>query len=93
MDELNKHLLACCQRDLELSGAKPQHEYLHATLLDEECAAMLAFPDKAFEACEVIDTQVDKRSLVTVKANCYSVPVCWAHHPVCIKLFVDRVEL
>ena len=93
LDELNAHLLACCRKDLELPGAKPQHEQLRSALLEEERAAMLPLPDKAFEACEVIDTQIDKRSLVTVKTNCYSAPVRWAHHPVRIKLFVDRVEL
>ncbi|HAI14191.1 MAG TPA: hypothetical protein DCM28_20975 [Phycisphaerales bacterium] len=75
LDELNAHLLACCRKDLQLPGAKPQHEQLRATLLNEERIAMLALPETAFEACELIDTQIDKRSLVTVKTNCYSAPV------------------
>ncbi len=38
-------------------------------------------------------SRVDKRSLVTVARNRYSVPVRYAHHEVSIKRFADRVEV
>lgn len=36
---------------------------------------------------------MDKRSLVTIDTNCYSVPVVYAHHDVHIKRFANRVEV
>jgi hypothetical protein len=36
---------------------------------------------------------IDKRSLVTIQSNSYSAPVRWAHQPVLVKAFVERVEL
>ncbi len=38
-------------------------------------------------------SRVDKRSLVTVARNRYSVPLRYAHHDVSIKRFADRVEV
>jgi hypothetical protein len=93
LSELNEHLLACCGRDLHLPGARPHQDQRRGELLDEERRALLALPATAFEACELIDTVIDKRSLVTVATNGYSAPTRWAHHPVRVKLFVDSVEL
>jgi transposase len=93
LTELNEHLRACCQKDLQLPGAKPHRERRRGELLDEERRTFLPLPSTAFEACELIDTVIDKRSLVNVKTNGYSAPTRWAHHPVRVKLFVDAVEL
>jgi hypothetical protein len=38
-------------------------------------------------------TVVNKQALVRFDTNDYSVPVRWAHHPVLIKGFVERVEI
>jgi len=97
--ELNEHLLMSCTKDLQLPGPKPHQDRRRDALLAEERRGFLPWPapgagaGAAFEACELIDTVIDKRSLVTVKTNCYSAPTRWAHHPVRIKLFVDAVEL
>lgn len=91
--ELNEHLHRGCGKDLELPGPKPYGDRLRGALLAEDRRGMLDLPPTPFEACQLIDTVVDKRSLVTVVTNSYSAPTRWAHHPVRIKLFVNRVEL
>jgi transposase len=93
LDELNEHLLAWCHRDLQRLGPKPCQDRRRSELFEEERRSLLDLPPIAFEACELIDTTVDKRSLVTVKTNCYSAPTRWAHHPVRAKVFVNAVEL
>jgi transposase len=91
--ELNDHLEASCQKDLQLPGPRPHQDRRRGELLAEERRSFLPLPSTTFEACELINTTIDKRSLVTVKTNCYSAPTRWAHHPVQVKLFVDAVEL
>jgi transposase len=93
LSELNEHLLACCKKDLDLPGPRPHQDRLRSALLEEDRRGLLALQATAFEACERIDTLIDKRSLVTVATNSYSAPTRWAHHPVRIKVFVDSVEL
>ena len=91
--ELNEHLLTCCRKDLELPGARPHQDQLRSVLLEEDRRRFIELGAPAFEACEPIDTTIDKRSLVTVATNSYSAPTRWAHHPVRIKVFVNSVEL
>jgi transposase len=93
LGELGPRLLADCQRDLELPAPKPHQARTRRQLLDEERPALLPLPAAAFPACRQISTTIDKRSLVTVESNSYSAPVRWAHHPVVVKVFVDRLEL
>jgi len=96
LGELNDHLLACCRKDLELPGVRPYQDQRRSALLEEDRRGFLVLPTPevaAFEACERIDTTIDKRSLVTVATNSYSAPTRWAHHSVRIKVFVDSVEL
>jgi len=91
--ELNDHLLACCKKDLTLSGPSPHQDRSREELFKEEQRCFIPPQPTPFEACEKIDTHIDKRSLVTVATNRYSVPTRWAHHPVTIKVFVDSLEL
>lgn len=91
--ELNEHLLISCQRDLSLAGPNPHADRTREQLLEDERRCLRALEGPSCEACERISTTIDKRSLVTVDTNSYSAPVRWAHHPVQIKLFVDKVEL
>ena len=93
LDELNAHLLACCKKDLDLPGARPHQDRLRSALLEEDRRGFIELQATTFEACEPIDTTIDKRSLVTVATNSYSAPTRWAHHPVRVKMFVDSVEL
>lgn len=91
--ELNEQLLRACRQDLGLAGPKPHQERSREQLLAEERPAMVPLPVAAFAACRQLATTIDKRSLVTVDGNCYSAPVRWAHHPVRIQAFVERIEL
>lgn len=93
LGELNEHLLVCCAKDLQLPGPRPHQDKRRDALLTEERRTFLALPPTPFEACELIDTVIDKRALVTVETNGYSAPTRWAHHAVRVKLFVDAVEL
>jgi len=91
--DLNAHLLLCCEQDLERTGPRPHQDRTQGQLLEEERRCLLPLPERPFEACQRISTVIDKRSLVTIQTNSYSAPVRWAHHPVLVKAFVDRVEL
>jgi hypothetical protein len=91
--ELGPQLLAACQQDLELPGPKPHQERSRRALLEDERRRFLPLPVAAFAACRQLATTIDKRSLVTVDGNGYSAPVRWAHHPVRIQAFVERIEL
>jgi transposase len=96
LGELNEHLPACCRKDLQLPGVRPHQDRLRSVMLEEDrrCLIPLQPPGAtAFEACQRIDTVIDKRSLVTVATHSYSAPTRWAHHPVQVKVFVDSVEL
>ena len=88
-ETLNAHLLQCCTEDLErkLRGkGAPKKE-----LLLEDQAAFLPLPATPFDACRKASTTVDRLSLVRFDCNDYSIPVCFAHHTVVIKGYVDRV--
>lgn len=91
--DLNAHLLLCCEQDLERTGPRPHQDRTQGQLLEEERRCLLPLPERPFEPCQRISTVIDKRSLVTIQTNSYSAPVRWAHHPVLVKAFVDRVEL
>jgi hypothetical protein len=89
--ELNRCLRERCQADLvrRLRGKDGSK----AELLGEERAAFLPLPHVPFEACRRASTTVNSLSLVRFDSNDYSAPVRWAHHPVVVKGFVDRVEI
>lgn len=90
-EELN-WLLA--QRCLEERGrhvrGKPGTK---AERLREDQAAFLPLPEVPFEACRMASTTADRLSLVRFENNDYSVPVRYAHHPVVVKGYVDRVRI
>lgn len=89
MEELNCYLGRRCLEDLQRrvrgkSGTK--HE-----LLWEDQAAFLPLPAAPFDACRKVSTTADRLSLVRFDANDYSVPVRYAHHPVVVKGYPDKV--
>lgn len=91
LDELNAHLLAACRSDLARwlrgqSGTK-------ADLLTEERTSLRTLPTIPFEACRVQPGQANSESLVRFDDNDYSVPVEYAHHPVTVRGYFDRVEI
>ena len=62
-------------------------------MFEQEQRCFLPLPAQRFEACREISAFADKRSLVQVQTNSYSVPVRWAHHSALIKAFVDHIEI
>ncbi len=89
--ELNAHLLEQCRADLErrLWG----HKQTKRQLLVEDQAAFRALPEVPFAACRMLGTIANSEALVRFDTNDYSVPVEYAHHPVAVKGYVDRVVI
>ena len=54
---------------------------------------MLALAPVPFAACRLASTTASALSLVRFDDNDYSVPVRYAHHPIVVKGFMERVEL
>ena len=88
-DELNAHLLRRCQEDLArtLRGKA----LTKGQLLAEDRAAMRSLPEVPFEACRVKSVITNSQSLVRFDTNDYSVPVEYAHHPVVVKGYANKV--
>src|SRR5208283_4843955 len=91
MAQLNLHLRQRCAEDQQRrlrgqTGTKAQ------LLLDDQ-KAFLPLPATAFEACRKFSTAASSLSLVRFDGNDYSVPVRWAHHPIVVKGYFDRVVL
>jgi transposase len=91
LDELNSMLVQMCREDLKRrlrgkSGTKRE-------MLKEDETAFLSLPVDGFDACRKQPTRANSLSLVRFDDNDYSVPVCYAHHEILIKGYVDRVTL
>ena len=91
LGELNAWLWERCREELgrRLRGKGATK----AQLLVEDQAAFLPLPPTAFDACRKQSTAASSLSLVRFDNNDYSVPVRYAHHPIVVKGYVDRVEL
>ena len=74
--ELNRLLLAGCERDLgrRIDGRPVTVREAWAV----ERPLLLALPAEPFDACESAAPRVDAKSLVTIRQNRYSVPVALA---------------
>jgi transposase len=91
LDELNAHLLARCREDLRRRVRG--HAAIKEVLLGEDRAAFVPLPAVPFDACVKRSTTADSLSLARFDDNDYSVPVRYAHHPVVVRAYVDRVVL
>lgn len=91
LGELNAHLLERCREDRRrrVRGSVATKE----VLLNEDRAAFVPLPVVPFDACVKRSTTADSLSLVRFDDNDYSVPVRYAHHPVVVRAYVDRVVL
>ena len=91
LTELNAHLLEACRSDLKrrLRGQRGSK----AQLLDEERASFQSLPASSFDACRVQSGRANSESLVRFDDNDYSVPVEYAHHPVSVRGYFDRVQI
>jgi len=91
LEELNAAVRQRCAEDLQrtLRGKGMSK----AELLEEDRAMFLPLPAAPFDACRKVSTFANSLSLVRFDRNDYSVPVRYAHHPVVVKGYVQRVEL
>jgi transposase len=91
LEELNRKLVVNCDEDLErkLRGKGA----IKAKLLEEDKACFRPLPATPFDACLKQSTTATSLSLVRFDTNDYSVPSEWAHHPVVVKGYIDRVDI
>ncbi len=91
LDELNAYLLEACRSDLtrRLRGQSVSK----GQLLAEERALFRPLPAAPFAACRVRPGRANSESLVRFDDNDYSVPVEYAHRPVTVRGYYDRVEI
>jgi len=76
LGELNALLLAGCEADLDRRIVGREMSVGEA--LQQERPLLRALPAEPFDASETATPRVDAKSLVTVRQNRYSVPVCLA---------------
>jgi len=89
--ELNAHLIERCLQDL---GHRQRGKgATKGALLKDDQAAFLPLPSSRFDACRKVSTTASSLSLVRFDTNDYSVPVRYAHRPVVVKCFTDRVVI
>jgi len=91
LEELNDQLEVKCRGDLErkLRGkGLPK-----AQLLVEDKAHFRPLPADAFDGCIKQSTTATSLSLVRFDTNDYSVPSEYAHHPVVVKGYIERVDV
>lgn len=91
LEEFNTLLTEACRDDLRYRARGKSAD--KKTLLEEDKAVFLALPEKPFDACRKVSTVSNSLSLARFVNNDYSVPVRWAHHPIVIKGYTDRVEI
>ena len=91
MEEWNRQLVVKCQEDLQrkLRGKNATK----AQLLLEDKAHFRPLPAASFDACLKQSTTATSLSLVRFDTNDYSVPCEYAHYPVVVKGYMDRVEI
>jgi transposase len=91
LEELNAGLLVRCRDDLRrrVRGERA----IKQALLEEDRAAFLPLPAAPFDACRKRSTAASSLSLVRYDDNDYSVPVRYAHHPIVVRAYADRVVL
>jgi len=91
LEELNGKLEVNCREDL---GRKLRGKAgTKAQLLEEDKAHFRPLPATAFDACLKQSTTATSLSLVRFDTNDYSVPSEYAHHPVVVKGYIDRVDI
>lgn len=91
LEELNRELVERCRQDLtrQLRGKQASKQ----VLLEDDRQALGPLPEGAFDACRKASTTVSSLSLVRFDGNDYSVPVRFAHRPVVVNGYVDRVQI
>ena len=80
LEALNAHLERQCRKEWHSNA--PRREETRGALLEEERTHFLDLPPTPYAACRHLSTIASKQSTVRFDTNDYSLPVCWAHHPV-----------
>lgn len=91
LEELNVILLERCREELNRKLRGKSADKMR--LLREDQVAFLPLPATDFDACRKLSTTTSSLSLARFDCNDYSVPVRYAHHPVVVKGYIDRVEI
>jgi transposase len=91
VDELNRHLLACCQKERQRTVRGRSQSI--GEMFQEERAQALELPDRPFDGCIQQIRQADKYQTVLFEDVRYSVPRPVAFEPVTVKAYVDRIVL
>ena len=91
LEELNRALEERCRNELKrkLRGKALTKD----ELLEEERSLFRPLPVQPFEASRKVSTTANSLSLVRFDRNDYFVPVEFAHCPVVIKGYIDRVDI
>jgi transposase len=88
---LNDYLRRCCLEDR--GRVVPGKEGSIGRRFDQERAAALPLPPRAFDACLAQPGKIDKYQTVAFDRNRYSVPRRFAFRTVTVKGYVDRIEV
>jgi len=91
LDELNAYLERCCIQDLERQA--PHSSKTRRELFEEEKSALLPLPNGDFDACITRSTFAGKDATLSHLENFYSVLVLYAHQPMLLKAYADRIEI
>ena len=89
-EELNQKLLKDCDKELDRRDTQGR---LYRDLWESERSSLLDLPVSEFAAYREESGHADKRSLVQVENNKYSVPVRWAHHDCLIRIHTDKIVI
>ena len=91
LEALNEALIERVREDLRRRVRdKPATK---EALLAEERSALLALPEKAFEARRIETAKASSLSLVRFDCNDYSVPTAYAHQPVTAVGGIEEVQI
>jgi transposase len=88
--EMNAHLRRCCLTARERTCG--DNTVSVGVRFEQDKAAALPVPSRAFDVCVIHPGEVDKYQTVRFDNNRYSVPRRWAFRAVTVKGYVDRVE-
>ena len=91
LKELDELILNWCWKDLD--RVHPDGKGTVGDHLEEERKKLLPLPEHRYPCCRVHDTIANKFSEVRFDYNLYSVPLAYAHKPVTIKGYWDRVKV
>lgn len=91
LDTLNNLILNWCRKDLD--RVHPGGKGTVRDYLKEERKRFLPLPEHKYSCCRRLEAVVNKFSEIRLDYNLYSVPLKYAHKPVSVKAYWDRVKI